>query len=83
MHIYDVITRRASGGSLSYDGVYLIKTTGVIANAVNTNGAGDIFVAASARLVSQFGPSIKAFEYGQIKQHFGISRCAVKRCKIF
>lgn len=72
---------------------HLIHTAGVIANAVGTNGAGDIFVgaflytinsghnfvwaakfatAASARVVSQFGPRIKAVEYGQIKQQFGI-----------
>jgi sugar/nucleoside kinase (ribokinase family) len=87
-----VITRGA-GGSLSYDGNDLAQTAGVTANAVDTNGAGDMFVgaflyainadhnyawaakfanAASARVVSQFGPRIEAVEYEQIKQQFGI-----------
>jgi sugar/nucleoside kinase (ribokinase family) len=87
-----VITRGA-GGSLSYDGTDLLQTAGVSANAVDTNGAGDMFAgaflyainsardyawaakfanAASARVVSQFGPRIDAVEYEQIKQQFGI-----------
>ena len=87
-----VITRGA-GGSLSYDGTDLVQTAGVSANAVDTNGAGDMFAgaflyainaghdyawaakfanAASARVVSQFGPRIEAVEYEQIKQQFGI-----------
>ena len=87
-----VITRGA-GGSLSYDGTDLVQTAGVSANAVDTNGAGDMFAgaflyainaghdyawaakfanAASARVVSQFGPRIDAVEYEQIKQQFGI-----------
>jgi len=87
-----VITRGA-GGSLSYDGTELVQTAGVSANAVDTNGAGDMFAgaflyainaghnyawaakfanAASARVVSQFGPRIEAVEYEQIKQQFGI-----------
>jgi sugar/nucleoside kinase (ribokinase family) len=87
-----VITRGA-GGSLSYDGTDLVQTAGVTANAVDTNGAGDMFAgaflyainagqnyawaskfanAASARVVSQFGPRIDAIEYGQIKQKFGL-----------
>jgi sugar/nucleoside kinase (ribokinase family) len=87
-----VITRGA-GGSLSYDGKDLVQTAGVSANAVDTNGAGDMFAgaflyainaghdyawaakfanAASARVVSQFGPRIDAVEYEQIKQQFGI-----------
>jgi sugar/nucleoside kinase (ribokinase family) len=87
-----VITRGA-GGSLSYDGTDLVQTVGVSANAVDTNGAGDMFAgaflyainaghnyawaakfanAASARVVSQFGPRIDAVEYEQIKQQFGI-----------
>jgi sugar/nucleoside kinase (ribokinase family) len=87
-----VITRGA-GGSLSYDGTDLVQTAGVSANALDTNGAGDMFAgaflyainaghnyawaakfanAASARVVSQFGPRIDAVEYEQIKQHFGI-----------
>jgi sugar/nucleoside kinase (ribokinase family) len=87
-----VITRGA-GGSLSYDGTDLVQTAGVLANAVDTNGAGDMFTgaflyainegheyawaakfanAASARVVSQFGPRIDAVEYEQIKQQFGI-----------
>ena len=87
-----VITRGA-GGSLSYDGTDLVQTVGVTANAVDTNGAGDMFAgaflyainaghdyawaakfanAASARVVSQFGPRIDAVEYEQIKQQFGI-----------
>ena len=40
-----VITRGA-GGSLSYDGTDLIQTAGVNANAVDTNGAGDMFAGA-------------------------------------
>ena len=40
-----VITRGA-GGSLSYDGVDLVKTPGVAANAVDTNGAGDMYAGA-------------------------------------
>jgi len=87
-----VITRGA-GGSLSYDGTDLLQTAGVSANAVDTNGAGDMFAgaflyainagnnyawaakfanAASARVVSQFGPRIEAVEYEQIKQQFGM-----------
>jgi len=87
-----VITRGA-GGSLSYDGTDLVQTAGVTANAVDTNGAGDMFAggflyainaghnyawaakfanAASARVVSQFGPRIDKVEYEQIKQQFGI-----------
>jgi sugar/nucleoside kinase (ribokinase family) len=87
-----VITRGA-GGSLSYDGIDLLQTAGVSANAVDTNGAGDMFAgaflyainaghnyalaaklanAASARVVSQFGPRIEAVEYEQIKQQFGM-----------
>jgi sugar/nucleoside kinase (ribokinase family) len=87
-----VITRGA-GGSLSYDGTDLVQTAGVSANAVDTNGAGDMFAgaflyainsghnyawaakfanAASARVVSQFGPRVDAVEYEQIKQQFGI-----------
>ena len=31
------------GGSLSYDGANLVRTPGVIGNAVDTNGAGDMF----------------------------------------
>ena len=85
-----VITRGA-GGSLSYDGTGLVQTAGVSANAVDTNGAGDMFAgaflyainagqdyawaakfanAASARVVSQFGPRIEAVDYEQIKQQF-------------
>ena len=87
-----VITRGA-GGSLSYDGTNLVQTPGVTANAVDTNGAGDMFAgaflyainsghsyvwaakfanAASARVVSQFGPRIEAVEYDQLKQQFNI-----------
>jgi len=87
-----VITRGA-GGSLSYDGKDLVQTPGVTANAVDTNGAGDMFAgaflyainaghdyawaakfanAASARVVSQFGPRIDTVEYEQIKQQFRI-----------
>jgi sugar/nucleoside kinase (ribokinase family) len=40
-----VITRGA-GGSLSYDGTDLVQTAGVSANAVDTNGAGDMFAGA-------------------------------------
>jgi sugar/nucleoside kinase (ribokinase family) len=40
-----VITRGA-GGSLSYDGTDLVQTVGVTANAVDTNGAGDMFAGA-------------------------------------
>jgi len=40
-----VITRGA-GGSLSYDGTDLVQTPGVTANAVDTNGAGDMFAGA-------------------------------------
>jgi len=87
-----VITRGA-GGSLSYDGKDLVQTAGVTANAVDTNGAGDMFAgaflyainaghnygwaakfanAASARVVSQFGPRVEAVEYEQIKQQFNL-----------
>ena len=87
-----VITRGA-GGSLSYDGTDLVQTAGVSANAVDTNGAGDMFAgaflyainaghnyawaaklanAASARVISQFGPRIEAADYQQLKQQFGI-----------
>jgi sugar/nucleoside kinase (ribokinase family) len=82
-----------AGGSLSYDGTDLVQTAGVSANAVDTNGAGDMFAgaflyaineahdyawaakfanAASARVVSQFGPRIEAAGYQQQKQQFGI-----------
>jgi sugar/nucleoside kinase (ribokinase family) len=40
-----VITRGPSG-SLSYDGANLVQTPGVTANAVDTNGAGDMFAGA-------------------------------------
>jgi len=40
-----VITRGA-GGSLSYDGKDLVQTPSVTANAVDTNGAGDMFAGA-------------------------------------
>ena len=40
-----VITLGA-GGSLSYDGVDLLQTPGVTANAVDTNGAGDMYAGA-------------------------------------
>ena len=40
-----VITRGA-GGSLSYDGPNMVQTTGVSANAVDTNGVGDMFAGA-------------------------------------
>ena len=40
-----VITLGA-GGSLSYDGASLIQTAGVSANAVDTNGAGDMYAGA-------------------------------------
>ena len=87
-----VITRGA-GGSLSYDGKDLVQTAGLTANAVDTNGAGDMFAgaflyainaghnyawaakfanAASARVISQFGPRIEATDYQQLKQQFGI-----------
>ena len=46
MHVCAVITSGDAGVSLSRDGFRLIQTTGVIANAVNTNGAGDIFAGA-------------------------------------
>jgi len=65
----------------------------VSSEAVDTNGAGDMFAdaflyaindvcsyawaakfanAASAGVVSQFGPRIESVEYNQIKQQFGI-----------
>jgi sugar/nucleoside kinase (ribokinase family) len=40
-----VITRGA-GGSLSFDGKELLQTPGVTANAVDTNGAGDMYAGA-------------------------------------
>ena len=40
-----VITLGA-GGSLSYDGTDLVQTPGVITNAVDTNGAGDMYAGA-------------------------------------
>jgi len=72
MHICAVIPRMWVA-HLSYDGAHLIQTAGVIVNAT------------SAREVRQFGLRIKAVEYVQIKQQFGvsISRCAVKRCSFF
>jgi len=87
-----VITRGA-GGSLSYDGASLVQTAGVAANALDTNGAGDMFAgaflyainaghdyawaakfanAASARVVSQFGPRISSLDYQQIKHQFKV-----------
>jgi len=39
-------TEPAAGGSLSYDGTDLLQTAGVTANAVGTNGAGDMFAGA-------------------------------------
>jgi sugar/nucleoside kinase (ribokinase family) len=87
-----VITLGA-GGSLSYNGKDLVQTPGVAANAVDTNGAGDMYAgaflyaintghnyawaakfanAASARVVSQFGPRIESVEYDQLKQQFNI-----------
>ena len=87
-----VITRGA-GGSLSFDGKNLLQTPGVAANAVDTNGAGDMYAgaflyaineghnyawagkfanAASARVVSQFGPRVGPLEYKQIKHQFQI-----------
>ena len=84
---------RGPGGSLVYDGKKLIHTPGVMTNAIDTNGAGDMFAgaflyalgygkdfswaadfanAASARVVSQFGPRIKVIEYISIKQQFKI-----------
>jgi sugar/nucleoside kinase (ribokinase family) len=70
-----------------------LQTDGVTVNAVDTNGAGDMFAgaflyainaghsyawaakfanAASARVVSQFGPRIDSLEYNQIKRRFNI-----------
>ena len=87
-----VITR-GPGGSLVYDGKEIIHTPGVMTNAIDTNGAGDMFAgaflyaitcgkdyawaanfanAASARVVSQFGPRIKVIEYISLKQQFNI-----------
>ena len=87
-----VITRGA-GGSLSFDGKDFLQIPGVAVNAVDTNGAGDMYAgaflyainaghsyawagkfanAASARVVSQFGPRINSLEYKQIKKLFNI-----------
>ena len=84
---------RGPGGSLVFDGTHLIQTAGVLASAVDTNGAGDMFAGsflyaisqgkdfswaadfantASSRVVSQFGPRIKAIEYISLKQQFNI-----------
>jgi sugar/nucleoside kinase (ribokinase family) len=84
---------RGPGGSLVFDGTRLIQTAGVMASAVDTNGAGDMFAgsflfalgqgkdfgwaadfanAASSRVVSQFGPRIKAIEYISLKQQFNL-----------
>ena len=85
-----VITRGA-GGSLTYDGNKLRQNKAVATNAIDTNGAGDIFSgaflhaisrgkeyawaakfanAASAIVVSQFGPRIKDIEYISLKSKF-------------
>ena len=87
-----VITLGADG-SLTYDGTDIFQTAGVLVNALDTNGAGDMYAgaflyainsghdygwaskfanAASARVVGQFGPRIKAIEYEQLKLQFGI-----------
>jgi sugar/nucleoside kinase (ribokinase family) len=87
-----VITLGADG-SLSYDGTDLVQTTAINTNAVDTNGAGDMYAgaflyainvghdyawaakfanAASARVVSQFGPRIDVADYQQLKQEFSI-----------
>jgi len=92
-HAKTFVITRGAGGSLSYDGTGLVQTPGVTANAVDTNGAGDMFAgaflysinsghdyvwaakfanAASARVVSQFGPRIAAVEYEQLKQQFHV-----------
>ena len=46
-----VITR-GPGGSLAYDGQQLIHTPGVSTNAVDTNGAGDMFAGAFLYAIS-------------------------------
>jgi sugar/nucleoside kinase (ribokinase family) len=47
-----VITR-GPGGSLVFDGVNLIHTEGVLASAVDTNGAGDMFAGAFLHAITQ------------------------------
>lgn len=42
-HAKTFVITRGPGGSLTYDGHQLIHTPGVSANAVDTNGAGDMF----------------------------------------
>jgi len=42
-HAKTFVITRGPGGSLAYDGHQLIHTPGVSANAVDTNGAGDMF----------------------------------------
>jgi sugar/nucleoside kinase (ribokinase family) len=92
-HAKTFVITRGAGGSLSYDGINMVQTPGVTTNAVDTNGAGDMYAgaflyaineghsyawaakfanAASARVVSQFGPRIEAVEYNQLKQQFNI-----------
>ena len=47
-----VITR-GPGGSLVFDGVNLIHTEGVLASAVDTNGAGDMFAGAFLHAITE------------------------------
>jgi sugar/nucleoside kinase (ribokinase family) len=45
-HAKTFVITQGAGGSLSYDGKDLVQTPGVTANAVDTNGAGDMFAGA-------------------------------------
>jgi len=92
-HAKTFVITCGADGSLSYNGKDLVQTPAFSANAVDTNGAGDMFAgaflyainsghnyefaakfanAASARVVSQFGPRIETVEYAQLKQQFNI-----------
>ena len=57
-----VITRGA-GGSLAYDGTGLVQTPGVSANAVDTNGAGDMFAGAFLYAINAGHPTAFAAKF--------------------
>ncbi len=85
-----VITR-GSQGALLFDGNEFIQIAGHKINAVDTNGAGDMFAGAflyalaqgksyktagdfaslaAAKVVSQFGPRLKAEQHAELKKQF-------------
>ena len=52
-HAKTFVITRGAGGSLVFDGSNLIHTDGVLASAVDTNGAGDMFAGAFLHALSQ------------------------------